>query len=56
MDGIANQIVMQSKANAKLEGLDAKRDLMSVLVNANMSPSLPGSQRLTQAEVIARKP
>jgi hypothetical protein len=56
MDGIANQIVMESKANAKLEGLAAKRDLVSVLVKANMSPSLPESQRLTHAEVIARKP
>jgi hypothetical protein len=56
MDIIANQIVMESKTDAKLEGLDAKRDLVSVLVKANMSPSLPESQRLTHAEVIARKP
>ncbi|KAJ7815653.1 cytochrome P450 [Mycena olivaceomarginata] len=39
MDGIANQVVMQSKANAKLEDLEAKRDLMSVLVKANVSQS-----------------
>ncbi|KAJ7896700.1 cytochrome P450, partial [Mycena olivaceomarginata] len=56
MDIIANQIVMESKADAKLEGLDAKRDLVSVLVKANMSPSLPESQRLTHAEVIAQIP
>ncbi|KAJ7302399.1 cytochrome P450 [Mycena albidolilacea] len=56
MDGIANQIVMESKANTKLEGLAAKRDLLSVLVKANMSPSLPESQRLTHAEVIAQIP
>jgi hypothetical protein len=56
MDVIANQIVMESKADAKLEGLAAKRDLVSVLVKANMSPSLLESQRLTHAEVIARKP
>ncbi|KAJ7896652.1 hypothetical protein B0H14DRAFT_2558021 [Mycena olivaceomarginata] len=29
MDGIASQIVMERKANAKLEGLDDKRDLMT---------------------------
>ncbi|KAJ7867100.1 cytochrome P450 [Mycena olivaceomarginata] len=56
MDIIANQIVMESKANAKLEGLEAKRDLVSVLVKANMSPSLPQSQRPTHAEVIAQIP
>ncbi|KAJ7724292.1 cytochrome P450, partial [Mycena olivaceomarginata] len=56
MDIIANQIVMESKADAKLEGLDAKRDLVSVLVKANMSRSLPESQRLTHAEVIAQIP
>ncbi|KAJ7750028.1 hypothetical protein B0H14DRAFT_3166951 [Mycena olivaceomarginata] len=39
MDGIANQIVMESKANAKLESPDAKRDLVSVLVKANVSQS-----------------
>ncbi|KAJ7697557.1 cytochrome P450, partial [Mycena olivaceomarginata] len=31
MDGIATQTVMESKANANLEGLDAKRDLVSGL-------------------------
>jgi hypothetical protein len=35
MDGIASQIVMESKANAKLECLDTKRALVSVLVKAN---------------------
>ncbi|KAJ7882427.1 hypothetical protein B0H14DRAFT_3755693 [Mycena olivaceomarginata] len=35
MDCIASQIVMESKANAKLEGLDTKRALVSVLVKAN---------------------
>ncbi|KAJ7701307.1 cytochrome P450, partial [Mycena olivaceomarginata] len=50
MDGISSQIGMQSKANAILEGLNVKRDLMSVLVKANMSPSLSESQPLTQAE------
>ncbi|KAJ7797400.1 hypothetical protein B0H14DRAFT_2619013 [Mycena olivaceomarginata] len=56
MDSIANRIVMESKANAKLEGLDAKRALVSVLVKARMPSSLPESQRLTQAEVIAHNP
>ncbi|KAJ7896659.1 cytochrome P450 [Mycena olivaceomarginata] len=51
--GIANQIVMESKANTKLKDLAAKRDLLSVLVKANMSLSLPESQHLTHAEVIA---
>jgi hypothetical protein len=37
-----------------IQGLEAKRDLVSVLVKANMSPSLPESQRLTHTEVIAR--
>jgi hypothetical protein len=39
MDGIASQIVKESKANAKLEGPDAERDLVSVLVKANVSQS-----------------
>jgi hypothetical protein len=55
MDVIANRIVMESKADAKLEGLEAKLDLVSVLVKANMSPSVPENQRLTHAEIIARK-
>ncbi|KAJ7812785.1 cytochrome P450 [Mycena olivaceomarginata] len=56
MDVIANQIVMESKADAKLEGLAAKRDLVSVLIKANMSPGLLESQRLTHVEVIAQIP
>ncbi|KAJ7896696.1 cytochrome P450 [Mycena olivaceomarginata] len=64
MDIMANEIVMESKANAKLDemltmglaGLEAKRDLVSILVKVNMSPSLPESQRLTHTEVIAQIP
>jgi hypothetical protein len=55
MDGIANQIVMESKVKAKLEGPDAERDLVSALVKANVS-QCAGGQPLTQAELIVRKP
>jgi hypothetical protein len=57
---IANQIMSESKAaiQAESEGekaLDSKKDLLSILLKANLDTSLPESQRLSDVEVVARK-
>ncbi|KAF8188475.1 cytochrome P450 [Mycena galopus ATCC 62051] len=60
MFSIAEKIVSESKAAIlAAEGekaLDDKRDLMSVLLKADVSTSVPESQRLTETEVIAQIP
>ncbi|KAJ7472770.1 cytochrome P450 [Mycena latifolia] len=60
MHSISSQIVSNSKANIKAtqdeDGLRSRRDLLSVLLKANLSPNVPENQRLTDDEVIAQIP
>ncbi|KAF8202818.1 cytochrome P450 [Mycena galopus ATCC 62051] len=58
MMAIANQIVLKSKADiTALEGeksLSEKRDLLSTLLKANMSTTIPETQRLSDAEMVGQ--
>ncbi|KAJ7470177.1 cytochrome P450 [Mycena galericulata] len=60
MFDVGNQIVSESKRNIKgSEGekaLNGQRDLLSVMIKANVSADLPESQRLSEDEVIAQIP
>ncbi|KAJ7687494.1 cytochrome P450 [Mycena rosella] len=60
MLSIGGRIVSTSKANLDASEADKalgnRRDLLSVLLRANLSPDIPESQRLTDAEVIAQIP
>ncbi|KAF7296777.1 hypothetical protein MIND_00908400 [Mycena indigotica] len=60
MDAIGRQIIGKSKAGLVdeegLKALGGRRDILSVLLRANMSPDLPHSQRLSDAEVLAQIP
>ncbi|KAF7338939.1 Cytochrome P450 [Mycena venus] len=60
MFSVAAQIVSESKeAILAAEGekaLDSKRDLLSVLLKANLSTSVPENQRLTETEVVSQIP
>ncbi|KAJ7452640.1 cytochrome P450 [Mycena latifolia] len=60
MLSIGGKIVSTSKAATKASGgegaLNGRRDLLSVLLKANMSTNIPESQRLTDDEVIAQIP
>ncbi|KAJ7241311.1 cytochrome P450 [Mycena haematopus] len=60
MFGIGSQIVNKSKADIRAsEGektLGARRDLLSTLLKANMSTSIPESHRLDDAEVVGQIP
>ncbi|KAJ7657193.1 cytochrome P450 [Mycena polygramma] len=60
MYSIGSQIVSKSKADIKasegVKTLGARRDLLSILLKANMSTQIPESQRLSEAEVIAQVP
>ncbi|KAJ7434100.1 cytochrome P450 [Mycena galericulata] len=59
MKSIARQIISTSKASlmaSQEEKTDGKRDVLSVLLKANLSSDLPESQRLSDAEVIAQIP
>ncbi|KAJ7118342.1 cytochrome P450 [Mycena epipterygia] len=60
MFSIGDQIVSESKANMKAatgkKTLGARRDLLSILLKANMSTNIPETQRLSDAEVIAQIP
>ncbi|KAJ7241318.1 cytochrome P450, partial [Mycena haematopus] len=60
MFGIGSQIVNKSKADIRAsEGektLGARRDLLSTLLKANMSTSIPESHRLNDTEVVAQIP
>ncbi|KAJ7087980.1 cytochrome P450 [Mycena belliarum] len=60
MTEIGTNIVLESKASIKASGttkeLGSRRDLLSVLLKANMSTDIPESQRMTDAEVIAQIP
>ncbi|KAJ7120752.1 cytochrome P450 [Mycena crocata] len=60
MDTIGAQIVADRKAEIKAsegeKGVPSGRDLLSVLLKANMSADLPESQRLSDSEVIGQIP
>ncbi|KAJ7241331.1 cytochrome P450 [Mycena haematopus] len=60
MSGIGKQIVNKSKAGIRAsEGektLGARRDLLSTLLKANMSTSIPESHRLDDAEMVGQIP
>ncbi|KAJ7430212.1 cytochrome P450 [Mycena galericulata] len=60
MFDVGNQIVSESKRNINgSEGdqtLSGQRDLLSVMIKANVSTDLPEGQRLSDAEVIAQIP
>ncbi|KAJ7115351.1 cytochrome P450 [Mycena epipterygia] len=60
MHSIGSQLVSKSKASIKAsEGektLSSRRDLLSVLLKANMATNTPENQRLSEAEVIAQIP
>ncbi|KAJ7609498.1 cytochrome P450 [Roridomyces roridus] len=59
MLSIGKKIVERNLAAMKEDGqtaLGGKRDLLSVLLKANLSPDVPESQRLTEHEVIAQIP
>ncbi|KAF7369540.1 hypothetical protein MVEN_00283900 [Mycena venus] len=57
---IGSQIVSDSKADIRASAgekeLGAKRDLLSVLLKANMSPNIPATQRLNDTEVLSQIP
>ncbi|KAJ7667216.1 cytochrome P450 [Mycena rosella] len=57
MDEIANQLLTESKATVKASGGEkAGRDLLSIMVKANMSSEIPEHQKLSDADVIAQIP
>ncbi|KAJ6605399.1 cytochrome P450 [Mycena vulgaris] len=60
MDSIGSQIVTSNKANIKAtddeKALGGRRDLLGILLKANLSPNIPEKQRLSEAEVIAQIP
>ncbi|KAJ6605398.1 cytochrome P450 [Mycena vulgaris] len=60
MHSIGSQIVIKSKASIKAaeneKVLGGRRDLLAILLKANMSENIPENQRLTEAEVIAQIP
>ncbi|KAJ7609506.1 cytochrome P450 [Roridomyces roridus] len=57
MDSIGGQIVADSKASLlETETGTAHRDLISVLLNANLRKDVPQSQRMKDSEVVAQIP
>ncbi|KAJ6577019.1 cytochrome P450 [Mycena vulgaris] len=57
MLNIAHQLLADSKAAIKAGGGEKSgRDLLSVMVTANMSNEIPDSQKLSDAEVVAQVP
>ncbi|KAJ7926789.1 cytochrome P450, partial [Mycena leptocephala] len=60
MFSIGRQIVSESKVNMKAsngeKNLGGGRDLLSILLKANMSTNIPEAQRLSDAEVVAHAP
>ncbi|KAJ7343735.1 cytochrome P450 [Mycena albidolilacea] len=60
MYSIGKRIVSKSKADIKAskgeKTLGARRDLLSILLKANLSTAIPETQRLNEAEVIAQIP
>ncbi len=60
MDRIGNQLLKDSKiALAKTDGEKderfKKRDLLSLLLKANLSTDIPENQRMNDRDVLARK-
>lgn len=64
MSRIGNQLLRDSKAAVTLDETTGdkfekstfkRRDLLSLLLRANMSTDLPPSQRMTDDDVLARK-
>lgn len=58
MDRIGSQLLSESKAALASEGKDERfkrRDLLSLLLKANMSTDVPESQRMTEQDVLARE-
>ncbi|KAJ7606317.1 cytochrome P450 [Mycena rosella] len=57
MDEIANQLLTESKAAVRAGGGEkAGRDLLSIMVEANMSSEIPEHRKLSDADVIAQVP
>ena len=55
MSRIANELLTESKAVATGTGeKQGGRDLLSLLVRANMETDLPASQRMSDQDVLAR--
>lgn len=55
MARIGNQLLRESKAQAAATGeKQSNRDLLSLLVRANMSSDIPESQRMSDKDVLAR--
>ena len=60
MDRIGNQLLKESKAalaeaNGEKDEIFKKRDLLSLLLKANLSTDIPESQRMNDRDVLARK-
>ncbi|CAK5277071.1 unnamed protein product [Mycena citricolor] len=59
MNAVGTSLMQRAKAEAQALGekeLGSRRDLLSILVKANMSADVPDSQRLSDSEVIAQIP
>jgi cytochrome P450 len=58
MFSIGHQILARSKAAIRADGekdFGAKRDLLSILLKANMSGDVPTNQRLNDEELVSRR-
>lgn len=56
MDRIGSQLLSESKADiANQKTSWTRRDLLSLLLRANVSTDLPASQRMSDQDVLARK-
>lgn len=58
MDRIGKQLLRESKEAIAREGKDEtfkRRDLLSLLLKANMSTNIAESQRMSDADVLARE-
>lgn len=55
---LGRQLVQERKADIRAEKSDVEgsRDLLTLLLKANMDPNVPESQRLSEEDVMARKP
>ncbi|KAJ7667260.1 cytochrome P450 [Mycena rosella] len=59
MDSIGRRLLADSKASLKADGgsvSGTERDLLSIMVKANMTSDIPDHQRLSDADVIAQFP
>ncbi|KAJ7735839.1 cytochrome P450 [Mycena maculata] len=60
MDGLAGEIISESKASIKASAeektFSGRKDLLSVLLKANLSVELPENHRMSDAEVISQIP